>query len=1030
TYTLVKEYLKIALQNPEEFRTILAVTFTNKAAGEMKDRIMLSLKKLARGEDKNLEESLKQELDIEHIERASSRLLTELLHNYSDFAIMTIDSFIHKVIKAFALELGLPLNFNIELNYERIETYVIERLLAAVGKDEYVTRIIMEFVFSKMREDKSWNIEGDIRKFEKELLAEKNIDWVTVVSQFDEQIFPIYMEQLQELRNDFVTRINRLGTQGMTLISEANLSIFDFAYKDKGPAGFLNKCRELKISGIKKFDMGTRFRNGEWYTKKSPVKNAIENLLAGGLQQVHTELIELYDNVRPQALTATAILANIYLAAVINKMKILIEEYKSKNNVIPISEFNVKVYDIVKESPVPFIYSILGEKYSHYLIDEFQDTSRMQWENLFPLIDNSMGMDYFNMAVGDGKQSIYRWRGGDVEIMEEDVNNKILEGQLELQRLSRNFRSRKHVVEFNNRFFEKVGALYKEKQTNELLEQIYSDIAQDAVVDEGGYVSLSFIEDIEDEISGESLVPRQVKAIIEQCLDRGYHPGDIAILVRENRKGQLVGEYLLENGIQVVSPDSLKLSRIPLVRFFVDILTYMADPTDKIVEASIIYFLALNKKEPMTPTELGEYFLKDKDGHYLGKRPWEASEELTEFARRRRYLMRMPVYEVIEEVIRIFDPVENLDFETAGYMQAFLDIAARFTSENSVDISSFLDWWEFSSDEFAVIVPESKPAVKIISIHKAKGLEFPVVIIPYADWKHKADDQLWLTADPLLPTEPPLNLPMPVNSSKRLDDTYFRKEYQNELEKVLIDNINLMYVAFTRPVDNLYIISQPKEKNENYKLLKQLAMPFMKEESGGWFSYGSPVYKEERGNGKPLDIEYYESKGMVSGSWYSRITIRRKSKEFWRFDNTYRAKRRNWGILVHQVLAKIRSLKDVNTAIDSTFISGDITMDEKNILQRKLREVFNDRQVQGWFSPGEGDRVFTESPVLTPQGAIVPDRVMVSGDRVTIIDFKTGGWNDSHINQMETYKKAVQAMGYIDIEAYLFYLGKKEIKKV
>jgi ATP-dependent exoDNAse (exonuclease V) beta subunit len=361
-----------------------------------------------------------------------------------------------------------------------------------------------------------------------------------------------------------------------------------------------------------------------------------------------------------------------------------------------------------------------------------------------------------------------------------------------------------------------------------------------------------------------------------------------------------------------------------------------------------------------------------------------------------------------------------------GYLQAFLDITANYMSENSVDISSFLDWWEFSKEEFAVVVPETKPAVKIMSIHKAKGLEFPVVVIPYADWEHKTDKQLWLTSDPPLPTQPPLDIPMPVNSSKLLEETFFQGEYKEEKEKVLIDNINLLYVAFTRPVDALHIIAQRKKNNENYQLLNEQAVPMMEAdaEREGRFTLGEPVSKETEKE-KRLEMGYEKAERLISSKWYDRISIRRKATEFWRFDTGYRAERRNWGILVHHVLSHIRSLEDVPHAVDNALIAGDIGAQERITLERKINEIFEIDRVKEWFAPGQ--TVFAESPVITSEGVLRPDRVIISDDCVTLIDFKTGEKNKAHAGQVLKYRKTIEAMGYEHVEAYLFYLESKDI---
>ncbi|MGD2091016.1 MAG: UvrD-helicase domain-containing protein [Candidatus Aminicenantes bacterium] len=1034
TFTLVKEYLKLVLEHPEKFKHILAVTFTNKAAGEMKERILKALKNLSKKEDKILEDFLKQEVpQLQHIDRISSELLTTLLHNYSDFAIMTIDSFIHRVIKAFALEIGLPLNFTIDLNYEKMEDFVIQHLLDRVGKDEYITDIILKLVFSRVQEEKSWNIEADIRRFEKELFNEKNIDWIISISQLDNIEFYRFMEQLETIRRSYVETFNKLGQQALDLIQKVGLTMDDFAYKKSGPAGFLQKCALLRVGGEKNFEMGSRFRNGQWYSKSAPaeIKSAIEQLLDSGLGQISEEIIRCYDTLRSQALTAAVILDNIYLAAVVNQVKALIEEYKKENNVVPISEFNVKVYEIVKNSPVPFIYAIIGERYNHYLIDEFQDTSRLQWENLFPLIDNALGSGLFNMAVGDGKQSIYRWRGGNVEIMETDIKGKIIPEQLAIKELEKNFRSRKNIVDFNNRFFESLRAFYKEENT--LLEGIYSDIAQDPMPNPGGFVSLRFIEETPTGEEADPMVCQQVKTIIDDCKARNWDYNDIAVLVRENKKGQLVAEYLLQQGIPVVSPDSLILSRIPLIRFLINALTYLNNPADKIAWSTIIYFMNLHHgKKPLDATTIGDYLQEEKENS------WKISEEIGEFYRRRNYLIRMPVYEVIEELIRIFglnQPGESLDFETSGYLQAFLDVVSRYTAENSVDLSSFLDWWEFNKEEFTLEVPENKPAIKIMTIHKAKGLEFPIVIVPYVEWEHRPDRQLWLLPDPLLPTDPPLKTPMPVNSVKLLEETFFRSGFKKEKEKVLIDNINLLYVAFTRGIDSLHIIVQRKKNNENYERLNEWAIDENNkmqpdENVEGKYKFGEPIFKEKPVKEEPEEIEFQAAKQLISNEWYSKITIRRKSKEYWRFDKNYHAERRAWGILIHQVLSNIRSIEDMPSAVQRTLVSGDIEAQEQEILEKKIRDIFEIETVKQWFRPEQQRHVFIESPIITDEGVLRPDRVMVDKYSVTIVDFKTGEERNSHIKQMIQYKNAVKAMGYKEIEAFLFYLESKEIEKV
>ncbi len=1047
TYTLVKEYLKTILKNPDKFKHILAVTFTNKAAGEMKERIMFSLKKLAKGEDKNLENTINKEMPgLEDIKKISSQILTALLHNYSDFAIMTIDSFIHKVIKAFALEIGLPLNFGIDLNYDKIKSYVTERLLGNVGKDEFTTEIILQFVFERIKADKSWNIEGDIRKFEEELFSEKNLHWVQALEQLDSNTVLLYVEQLKNIRDKYINQINDLGNKAGQLIREAGLREADFAYGKSGSAGFLlRKCAGMRGNDLKTFTISKRLIDEIWVAKSAgnEIKAAVETVLDNGLTAIRETLLHLYDTEHSQALTAYLVLENIYMAAIISQLKRLVDEYKKKNNLIPISEFNTRVYDIVKNSPVPFIYSILGEKYTHYLVDEFQDTSRMQWENLLPLIENSLGSGYFNMAVGDGKQSIYRWRGGDVEIMEKDIEARIFAEQLTIKPLAHNWRSRKHIVDFNNRFFQSLHEHFS--QTNELLGQIYSDISQIPVRMDGGFVSLEFIQEPETKKGKKGQPPvrqnmekeetaldpaetifEKVHAIIKKHLQRGCRLGDIAILVRVKKEGETVAGRLMQNNIPVVSPDSLILHKTPLIRFLLAILNYLAQPKDKIVGASLIYYLAMYKKEnPMDPASIGDYFIDD--------RQWEISKELEEFDRRKKYLIRMPIYEVMEEVIRVFRLDRDLDFVTTGYLQAFLDIVAGYAAENNVDISSFLDWWEFNKDQFNVIVPEGKEAVKIMTIHKAKGLEFPVVIIPYAGWKETLDDQMWLRSNPPLPTEPVLDMPLPVNRSKSLEDSFFKKELAQEREKVLIDNINLLYVAQTRAVDSLHIIARKNKEPGNYERFRQSAVPLMKEDPGmeGGFCFGEtpgPMDVEE----KVDEIDFSQADELISQHWVPRILIRRHAKEFWKFDDSYKSEKRNWGILIHEIMAGIRHASDVPRAVAAAVAAGNISSSERKTLETQIRRVVEAKYARHWFLPPYSDKAMNESDIITPRDTLRPDRVMITPNEVVVVDFKTGGKSPDHSRQVETYKQALQKMGYATakVKGFLFYLNSLDIEEV
>lgn len=1039
TYTLVKEYLKHVLQNPDEkmYKHILAITFTNKAAGEMKERILQALKNLKNRRDQKLEKQLiRDNPGLRNIDISSGKVLARLLHDYSDFAVMTIDSFIHKIIKAFALEIGLPLNFTVELKSERMELYALDNLMAKVGlpKHEDITTIIKDFVLQRLNQGKSWNIELDLKQFEKEILNSKNAHWIDALGNFKD--YHSVRAEALAVSDEFISKWNNLADAALGRIEEANLSLSDFKGKSRSPAVTLkNKYANLNRGSLKDFELTKSFRDKKkWFDEKSPP--AVTNIMNGELGILLQKMVSLYDSQFSNALTALFIAESMYPAALVNPFSELMEEYKKKSNSVPISDFNIKVNKIVRESAVPFIYVLMGEKYLIYLLDEFQDTSRLQWENLFPLIENSVGSGNPNLAVGDSKQSIYRWRGGDMDIMETDVA-ETLPVKPHVETLKYNFRSLPEIVDFNNMFFEKVRDFYTQNRPDTQLPSVYTDVAQQHTPGmpnaRSGHVCLRFFEklkknknngDEETEPGADQPVLDYVKTVINQCEQRGYDRKDIAVLVRGKKEGRWISEFLLDEGIDVVAPDSLIMDNIPMIRFLLDVLAYLDNPYDLIAEASIVFFLEMNgSHHSLDPTAIGSRFLAGNQE--------TISEKIKLFFQRKRHLNRMPVYEVMEEVIRLFELDNSLDFKTAGYLQAFLNVVADYTSRSSVDVSSFLEWWSFNKSDLAVEVPEDRSAVKIITIHKAKGLEFPVVIIPFADWDWGGGggrEFLWLLPQPS-PLTTPLDIHLPLKKVKTLEKTFFNNQWQEELKRNEIDNINLLYVAFTRAAENLYIICiKPSPKSDrisNALLLDQLAKASMVNTGHDTYTFGEPAVKKEKIAGPAS--QYHK---FISNEWFSRITILRKSKDFWRFRP--KKDKRAWGLLVHQVLSEIRSLNDLDKVLARIHASGEIEEKDRARLEQTLQEIFKMETVRQWFDPAVADRAFIESTILTDEGMLRPDRVMVLEDNVIIIDFKTGTPTPKDAAQVTTYIEAVQAMGYRNenIQAYLLYLDNKELKKV
>lgn len=1044
TYTLVKEYLRLALgsDKPHYYRHILAITFTNKAAAEMKSRVLQKLQELAQGDRENhLAIDLIKELNIDPfaLQERAQKVLDSILHHYTDFSISTIDRFIHQILRTFAYDLHIPMNFDVEMDSDVLLEQAIDVLISEVGRNQELTQALVEFSELKSDGGKSWHIENDLKDLAKILLTEEgqlNMDKLknTGLSQF----FNIRKQLAAEL-NSYESQLKEIASSAQCLIDRNNISENSFYQGSRGIGRFFKNITNGDLSKVENSNAYTSVTEGKWLSGKPSEgdKAAIESI-QNELANAYHQIKSYYEQYNSRHVLIGLIFKNIYSLSVLNEIDKLIDTIKQENNLIHISDFNRLISEVVMGEPAPFIYERMGYRYQNFLVDEFQDTSVMQWQNLMPLFDESLAREQFTMVVGDAKQAIYRWRGGQVEQFSKlptvhlspSLKNKMVEDpfferialdrEATLQRnysdkrLGNNFRSKREVVDFNNQFFRFVST----NLDNEF-QGIYSGLEQQYQdANSGGYVSIEFVPN-DDKETHRELTLNQVLEHINNCLQDGFRLQDIAILTRSNAQGSDTARFLITNNIPVISSESLLLSSSEDVNFLISLFRYMLDNTNMIAGAEITRWLC-------------KYGLEGKDFHTELNRLNEDKKVhlLNEFLQLKspdtslKYMSRLPLYEIAETLVSIF-----MSDEPNPYIQFFLDKVLAFSSKKGNNIFGLIEWWELNKGKFSIIVPEAHDAVRVMTIHKSKGLEFPVVIYPFASDKADARNKLlWVN----LEKDNIEGLPTAVvNVSSELEKTSHAHEYMIEQNKLRLDVYNLLYVALTRPSHRLYVLTErQKPTYNNMDSTACLFREFLKvkelyNEEELAYSFGAPIpYQSES---KSLH-EGYELSSTQSRDWRNKVFISRQSELVWDIDQE-RQERIDYGNLIHTALSRINDYKDIQAAVESMQEEGLIKKKEVNGLTKKISQLINQPDIKPLFEKGQKLRI--EADILLEDGTwLRPDRLIIADNKIKIVEFKTGGESDKHVDQVNKYEALLKDMGYAEIEKYLVYTTEERLLKI
>ncbi|MDR0573927.1 MAG: UvrD-helicase domain-containing protein [Tannerella sp.] len=1064
THTLTGEYMSLLFRGKEQHRHILAVTFTNKATAEMKSRIVEELFRLADNHPSDYlallsENGKKSETEIR---KQARQILTTILHDYSAFNISTIDHFFQHAIRAFTREIGLQGNYQIEMNEDQMMEDAVESMLSELEKSE--NRDLMEwllrFTEDKIEEGGGWDIRRDIIKLGGQLFKETYKSYSDQIQKDikQKQFLFNYRNELYKIIQSTQKTAKELGEKGLLLMKRHGMHPSGF----KGGSNSAFFYFEKLAAGNMKEPSAT-FRglvdNAERYlakTASSEQQQAAERIYTNGMNELIRGIISFFDNLTA-FYTASEIARNFYALGILTDLSQHIAKWREDNNKMLIADTTELLNKVIDGSEIPFIYEKTGTRIEHYMIDEFQDTSGMQWANFRPLLKDSLDNGRSNLIVGDIKQSIYRFRNSDWTLLDHQVKIDF-ESQTNEKNLEVNWRSCRNIVEFNNMLFYSVPSILQDSY-NEEVEQsslsakekeryhsrivsAYKNSRQQVAapfIHKEGHVRIQFISDNEEQ-NWKEQSRMQLPHIVEQLQDNGYELRDIAILTRTSAEGLSAAETLLtykethpESGYKydIISEDSLTISSSLSVRWMVEMLRYLNQPDIKgnYYMALITYAILKRKKQ----TSLNEKSAKSHDKESFNNRD-SVSDEIPvinnpfqpfseEIIAKLKQLSNRSLYELTEGLFRLFE--NDFPENELVFIQAFLDMIAEYSTHETADAGRFLTWWDEAGSGKKIITPDSQNAIRIMTIHKSKGLGFKVVIIPFADWKTDQKDAIiWCS-----PTQKPFDKMslVPVKYGKALKNTIFATDYFKEKLHSYMDNLNTLYVAFTRAKEEL-IVMAPRPKTEISSTAGLLwnglltDPEFHLDTENGMYERGK-WWKTAADKGL-TDTEELPMERFYSVSPDERMQLRLRRKGGF-FDD----EKRKYGLLMHDILSGIEKYDDIIHAISGKYTSGEINDDEADILKKKLVALTTEDTVKSWFDGSM--QVMNETEILFGKGQSGrPDRIMIDkNNRVIIVDYKFGEQKKQyHQRQIKKYISLIHEMDYQNVEGYIWYITLNDIE--
>lgn len=1036
THTLVKEYIRLALsdpRNPARFAKILAITFTNKAAGEMKDRVMENLFTLqVPATHKAFKQAYLDEmsqfcqLEPQEIQLRAARVFKTMLHNYHLLKITTIDKFTVSLVYSFARDLDIDAEHEIVTDKNEVIEAGVLALIEQSGKDEELTSIFLNFLGQGIEEGDRFNIKKELRNFCSKVLDEKGYTALEVASEYSEQDFLRAHAVASEKIKAIEQKVKEHTQAIFQLLGQNGITAEDFHFKGIGNYSWIKKVDKEGFSEIQEAARVTDFLEGKrWQKNVSPAKKAAFEKVENEIVEHLEALLLLKKKERNSFLIHETVRNHTFSMALFKRLQQAIEQHKTSNSIILLSEFTKLVSDIVADEPAPFIYERLGERVKNIFVDEFQDTSSLQFGNLIPLMENSLATGDFVMLVGDAKQSIYRWRNGNVEqfidlpklpaqtTRKHPYRQKVFEGQVTEKSLPKNYRSMQNVVDFNNRFFESL--LKTEIFAFPVIQSAYKDVKQESLDKKpGGYVDFRINFDKRKKNTEED-TPEAEKEItatvrwIKQAIDNGYGYGDIAILVRQHRDGEIIFNGLRQHGIPVVSNQAMSLAASDELKT-INALFACLHETHSLTRIRQFAFLLAKTRNTVEQNERMIAQLYGKPGAVL----------LSDIFRHMDIRFSLEFFYSLNLYEQVYYIIHCLGFsQQNAFVSTYLELVFEFFRKQGTNAVKFIHWWENNAENLKLQTGSGISSVQIVTIHKSKGLQYPVVIVPFVNWTIRPSDRyFWLYEVPGYSISP---LPVPLN--KRLNDSDWKTENELESMRSAFDVLNILYVAFTRAEEQLFCYCDASSPNGLGKHLANVLNTLTENEDAESFVLGSPVVK---GPKKPMQEPEPVATSMNQAGqkflpWHNKLRV---TAHFYQ-QQTDETPAQRRGILVHEIFAGLQSAEGIDAQMERYLVQGTLTKHEAREVKQDLQHLLGSPQ---FLELAQNALQLPEVEVFDGEKQVYrPDRLFLYPDgSLALLDLKTGDEEEHHLQQVSNYSHILQKSGYTQVQAWIYYVKTKK----